>query len=240
MVKLVMMRINLKEISNETLDAIYSAIEGEELIIKRIFDRRFSFSGDDLILEGDLDNFYKKLPEAFTKIVSLKFKLNIGNLQESLSNYSAMSLYNNNLTYFFATALVDYEFIQSKLRLSEKSKIHALLFRSLLGSKFTSIMTVKAKGITVYNNMDNTLSFILPTQRIETLTTWLYAIATSKRVDFDKLVDIFIKTDPQMRRNLDEALNWTSKQLPELVAKATTVSDIDLLKTYDSAFRLFI
>ncbi|MHA1303467.1 MAG: hypothetical protein ACTSQE_00445 [Candidatus Heimdallarchaeaceae archaeon] len=240
MVKTKMIRINQKSLSSSALENIYSAFEGEDITIKRVFDHRFSFSGDDLIIEGDLDNFYPKILEDSLNIVSLRFQLELGDYENLLENFSAMNLKHEHKHYFFATTLVDYNYISTRLRLSEKEKILALLFRSLLGSKFASLMPVKIKGVTVYNETNHSVCFVLPSQRIETLKQWLYTIPIKETMDFDALVDIFKQTDPEMRKKLEDTLDWISNQLPELVAKSTTVEDINILNAYRSSFKLVL
>ena len=42
--------MNQKKLSNSTLERIYDALEGEKVVIRRIFDRRFTASCDDLII----------------------------------------------------------------------------------------------------------------------------------------------------------------------------------------------
>ena len=151
-----------------------------------------------------------------------------------------MSINQNNQYFYFATTLINYEFVSTRLRIPSREQILSMLFRSLLGSKFISLMPVKIKGLVSYSKNDNSLSFIYPSQRVDTLKQWIYVISSSEKVDFDVLVDIFKKTDPEMRKNLEDTLNWITSQLPEIVAKSTTVETIDILRSYQKSFKFVI
>ncbi|MHA1115186.1 MAG: hypothetical protein ACTSPJ_03345 [Candidatus Heimdallarchaeaceae archaeon] len=240
MVKTIMIRMNQKKLSNSALERIYDALEGEKVVIRRIFDRRFSASCDDLIIEGELDNFLKKIVTDDIDFVSVKFQVELGDLHSKLDDFCALSINQNNQYFYFGTTLINYEFVSTRLRIPSKEQILSLLFRSLLGSKFISLMPVKIKGLVSYSKSDNSLSFIYPSQRVETLKQWIYVFSSSEKVDFDTLVDIFKKTDPEMRKNLEDTLNWITGQLPEIVAKSTTIETIDILRSYQKSFKFVI
>jgi glutaredoxin-related protein len=107
-----------------------------------------------------------------------------------------------------------------------------------LGGQFIPLMPVKIKGIVVTYRNNNSVEFILPSQRIETLKSWLTVMSEKQRVDFDLLVDIFRETDPNMRKQMEDAMNWLNSQLPELVAKSTVIEGIDIVKAYQSTLDL--
>jgi len=236
MIKTTMIRISQKSLNIETLDELYSALEKESIIIKRIFDPRYSFSGDDLIIEGDIDKVLGKLSQDLPNIISLRFhKEDYGPLIEKRS---ALNIQHENTRIFFGSTMVDYEYICERIRINDKTKILALLFRSQLGGKFTSLMPVKVKGIVITNSFNKTIEFVMPTQRIETLKNWLEIIGINNSMNFDNLVDIYRKTDPIMRKNMEDTMNWINSQLPDLVAKATILENIDIVRAYQNTLAL--
>jgi hypothetical protein len=231
-----MIRISQKSLNIENLDELYSSLEEESITIRRIFDPRYSHSGDDLIIEGEIDKVLGKLSQDLPRIISIRFlKEDYG---EILEPKSALNIKHENKRIFFGTTLVDYNNLFDKLRIKEKTQILSLLFRSQLGGHFISLMPVKIKGIVVTNIGNSSIEFILPTQRIETLKTWLHTLSTKQSVDFDTLVDIYRDTDPSMRKQMEEAMNWVNLQLPELVAKSTNIEGIDVVRAYQSSLAL--
>ena len=231
-----MIRISQKSLNIESLNNLYSALEEESVTIKRLFDPRFSRSGDDLVIEGNIDKVLGKLTQDLPRIISIRFKTN--DLNSILEYKSALNIEHGDTKIFFGTALVDYEYLYSRLRINDKTKILSLLFRSQLGGKFLSLMPVKIKGVVVTNKINNTVEFILPSQRIITLRSWLELLEENSSVDFDNLVDIFRKTDPNMRKLMEEAMNWINLQLPEIVAKSTDIESIDIVRAYQSTLNL--
>ncbi|MFW9851507.1 MAG: hypothetical protein ACFFDS_01035 [Candidatus Thorarchaeota archaeon] len=236
MIKTTMIRISQKSLNIETLDELYSALDKESIIIKRIFDPRYSFSGDDLIIEGEIDKVLEKLSQDLPSIISLRFhKEDYG---PSIKRRSALNIQHENTQIFFGSTMVDYDYICERIRINDKTKILALLFRSQLGGKFMSLMPVKVKGIVITNNLSKTIEFVMPTQRIETLKNWLEVIGSNNSINFDNLVDIYRKTDPIMRKNMEDTMNWINAQLPELVAKATILENIDIVRAYQNTLAL--
>jgi hypothetical protein len=231
-----MIRISQKSLNIESLNDLYSALEEEPVTIKRLFDPRFSRSGDDLVIEGDIDKILEKLTQDLPRIISIRFKTN--DLNTILESKSALNIEHGDTKIFFGTSLVDYEHLYSRLRINDKTKILSLLFRSQLGGKFLSLMPVKIKGVVVTNRTNNTVEFILPSQRIITLRSWLDVLKTNSDVDFDTLVDIFRKTDPNMRKEMEDSMNWINLQLPEIVAKSTVIENIDIVRAYQSTLDL--
>jgi hypothetical protein len=215
---------------------LYSALEEELLTIKRIFDPRFSFSGDDLIIEGEIDKVLGKLTQDLPRIISIRFHhMDYGTLLESKS---ALNIEHENTKIFFGATLVDYDQLYERFRINDKAKILSLLFRTQLGAQFIPLMPVKIKGIVVTYRNNNSVEFVLPSQRIETLKSWLTYIAEKQNIDFDALVDIFRETDPSMRKQMEDAMDWLNSQLPELVAKSTVIENIDIVKAYQSTLNL--
>ena len=236
MVKTTMIRISQKSLNIDILNEIYSALEEESITIKRVFDPRFSFSGDDLIIEGDIDKVLAKLSQDLPRIISIRF---LGDEYPNLfDTKSALNIQHENTQIFFGTSLVDYEHLCTRLRIEEKQKIFALLFRSQLGGQLISLMPVKIKGIVVQNKSNRTIDFILPTQRIETLQKWLDTLAVSSAMNFDGIVDIFRKTDPSMRKKMEDAMNWINSHLPEIVAKSSLVENVDIVRAYQNTLAL--
>ena len=236
MLKTTMIRISQKSLSIEILNEIYTALEEESVTIKRIFDPRFSFSGDDLIIEGDIDKVLAKLSQDLPKIISIRFSGE--DFRSLLEAKSALNIQHEKTNIFFGTSLVDYENLCNRLRIQDKVKIFALLFRSQLGGQLTSLMPVKIKGIVVTNSSSNSIDFILPTQRIETLKKWLEVLSTQNSVDFDNLVDIFRNTNPNMRKKMEDATNWINNHLPDIVAKSALVENVDIVKAYQNTLAL--
>ncbi|MCE7746776.1 MAG: hypothetical protein GPJ51_00135 [Candidatus Heimdallarchaeota archaeon] len=231
-----MIRISQKSLNIESLNDLYSALEEEPVTIKRLFDPRFSRSGDDLVIEGDIDKVLDKLTQDLPRIISIRFKTN--NLNTVLESKSVLNIKHGDTKIFFGTTLVDYEHLYSKLRINDKTKILSLLFRSQLGGQFISLMPVKIKGVVVTNRINNSVEFILPSQRIVTLRNWLEALETNSNVNFDTLVDIFRITDPSMRKKMEDAMNWINLQLPEIVAKSSVIENIDIVRAFQSTLNL--
>lgn len=231
-----MIRISQKSLNIESLNDLYSALEEEPVTIKRLFDPRFSRSGDDLVIEGDIDKVLEKLTRDLPRIISIRFKTN--NLNTVLESKSVLNIEHGDTKIFFGTTLVDYEHLYSKLRINDKTKILSLLFRSQLGGQFISLMPVKIKGVVVTNRINNSVEFILPSQRIVTLRNWLEALETNSNVNFDTLVDIFRITDPSMRKKMEDAMNWINLQLPEIVAKSSVIENIDIVRAFQSTLNL--
>lgn len=231
-----MIRISQKSLNIESLNDLYSALEEEPVTIKRLFDPRFSRSGDDLVIEGDIDKVLEKLTQDLPRIISIRFKTN--NLNTVLESKSVLNIEHGDTKIFFGTTLVDYEHLYSKLRINDKTKILSLLFRSQLGGQFISLMPVKIKGVVVTNRINNSVEFILPSQRIVTLRNWLEALETNSNINFDTLVDIFRITDPSMRKKMEDAMNWINLQLPEIVAKSSVIENIDIVRAFQSTLNL--
>ena len=236
MVKTTMIRISQKSLNIDILNEIYTALEEESITIKRIFDPRFSFSGDDLIIEGDIDKVLAKLSQDLPRVISVRFT--IDDYPNMFETKSALSIQHENTQIFFGTSLVDYEHLCTRLRIDDKQKIFALLFRSQLGGQLISLMPVKIKGIVVKNKANRTIDFILPTQRIETLQTWLANLVVSQMMNFDSVVDIFRKTDPSMRKKMEDAMNWINNHLPDIVAKSALVDNVDIVRAYQHTLAL--
>ena len=231
-----MIRISQKSLNIESLNDLYSALEEEPVTIKRLFDPRFSRSGDDLVIEGDIDKVLDKLTQDLPRIISIRFKTN--NLNTVLESKSVLNIKHGDTKIFFGTTLVDYEHLYSKLRINDKTKILSLRFRSQLGGQFIALMPVKIKGVVVTNRINNSVEFILPSQRIVTLRNWLEALETNSNVNFDTLVDIFRITDPSMRKKMEDAMNWINLQLPEIVAKSSVIENIDIVRAFQSTLNL--
>ena len=231
-----MLRVSQKLLRIETLNELYSALEEELITIRRIFDPRFSFSGDDLIIEGEIDKVLNKLTQDLPRIISIRFRHK--DYGETLETKSALNIEHETTKIFFGTTLVDYNQLYERLRINDKNKILSLLFRTQLGGQFIPLMPVKIKGVVVTNSRNNSIEFILPSQRIETLKSWLSIISEKQNVDFDSLVDIFRETDPNMRKQMEDAINWLNSQLPELVAKSTVIENIDIVRAYQSTLDL--
>ena len=231
-----MISISQKSLNIESLNDLYSALEEEPVTIKRLFDPRFSRSGDDLVIEGEIDKVLEKLTQDLPRIISIRFKTN--DLNTILESKSVLNIKYGDTIIFFGTTLVDYEHLYSKLRINDKTKILSLLFRSQLGGQFISLMPVKIKGVVVTNRINNSVEFILPSQRIVTLRNWLEALETNSNVNFDTLVDIFRKTDPSMRKKMEDAMNWINLQLPEIVAKSSVIENIDIVRAFQSTLNL--
>ena len=231
-----MLRVSQKLLRIETLNELYSALEEELITIRRIFDPRFSFSGDDLIIEGEIDKVLDKLTQDLPRIISIRFHHK--DYGVALETKSALNIEHESTNIFFGTTLVDYNQLYERLRINDKNKILSLLFRTQLGGQFIPLMPVKIKGVVVTNSKSNSIEFILPSQRIETLKSWLAIISENQNVDFDSLVDIFRETDPSMRKQMEDAMNWLNSQLPELVAKSTVIENIDIVRAYQSTLDL--
>lgn len=231
-----MIRISQKSLNIDSLNDLYSALEEEPVTIKRLFDPRFSRSGDDLVIEGDIDKVLEKLTQDLPRIISIRFKTN--DLNTILESKSVLNIEHGDTKIFFGTTLVDYEHLYSRLRINDKTKILSLLFRSQLGGQFISLMPVKIKGVVVTNRINNSVEFILPSQRIVTLRNWLEALETNSNVNFDILVDIFRITDPSMRKKMEDAMNWINLQLPEIVAKSSVIENIDIVRAFQSTLNL--
>jgi len=234
-----MVRISQKSLNIDVLEELYSALEGQNITIKRIFDRRFSLSGDDLIIEGEIDELLDNLSIKFPKIVTIRFQVEESSkYEEILEKCSAIKFDHEHHQYYFGSTLVNYEFLYNRLRITEKEKILAVLFRSLLGSKFIPLMPVKIKGVVVLNKKNSSVSFVLPIQQIETLKAWLDSCFTHDCINFDTLVDIYRQTDPLMRKNLDDTIDWINGRLPEIVSKAANIDNIDIVRVYKKTLTL--
>ncbi|MCE7740066.1 MAG: hypothetical protein KAU62_14905 [Candidatus Heimdallarchaeota archaeon] len=231
-----MIRISQKSLNIDSLNDLYSALEEEPVTIKRLFDSRFSRSGDDLVIEGDIDKVLEKLTQDLPRIISIRFKTN--DLNMILESKSVLNIEHGDTKIFFGTTLVDYEHLYSRLRINDKTKILSLLFRSQLGGQFIPLMPVKIKGVVVTNRINSSVEFILPSQRIVTLRNWLEALETNSNVNFDTLVDIFRITDPSMRKKMEDAMNWINLQLPEIVAKSSVIENIDIVRAFQSTLNL--
>lgn len=238
MIKTTMIRISQKSLSANILSDFYSALEGESIAIKRIFDPRYSLSGDDLIIEGEIDNMLDKLSQDLPRIVSLRFQIELNDYYEIFLRKSAMNLEHKPTHLFFGSTLVDYKNLQSRLRITDSKQILALLFKSQLGSKLLPIMPVKIKGLLLTNSSNGTVDFVLPTQRIATLKEWLTKLKEKENIDFDILADIFKKTDPIMRKNMSESMDWLNLILPEIVAKSASIENINIVKAYEKTLSL--
>ena len=189
MIQTTMLRVSQKLLRIEILNELYSALEEELITIRRIFDPRFSFSGDDLIIEGEIDKVLGKLTQDLPRIISIRFRhQDYGTILESKS---ALNIEHENTKIFFGATLVDYDQLHERLRINDKTKILSLLFRTQLGGQFIPLMPVKIKGIVVTYRNNNSVEFILPSQRIETLKSWLTVISEKQRVDFFLLVVFF-------------------------------------------------
>ncbi|MCG3225495.1 MAG: hypothetical protein H7645_01140 [Candidatus Heimdallarchaeota archaeon] len=236
MIQTTMLRVSQKLLRIEILNELYSALEEELITIRRLFDPRFSFSGDDLVIEGEIDKVLEKLTQDLPRIISIRFRhQDYGTVLESKS---ALNIEHENTKIFFGATLVDYDQLYERLRINDKTKILSLLFRTQLGGQFMPLMPVKIKGIVVTYRNNNSIEFILPSQRIETLKSWLTVISEKQKVDFDLLVDVFRETDPNMRKQMEDAMNWLNSQLPELVAKSTVIENIDIVRAYQSILDL--
>ncbi|MCE7742453.1 MAG: hypothetical protein GOP50_08320 [Candidatus Heimdallarchaeota archaeon] len=231
-----MIRISQKSLNIENLNDLYSSLEEEAITIKRIFDPRFSHSGDDLVIEGDVDRVLAKLSEDLPRIIGIRFKTN--DLYSELESKSALNIEHGDTRIFFGTTLINYDLLYNRLRISDKTKILSMFFRSQLGGQFRALMPVKIKGVVVANKITKTVEFILPSQRIETLKAWLELLENKQVVDFDNLVDIFRSTDPIMRKEMENAMNWVNQHLPEIVAKSSVVENIDIVRAYQSTLDL--
>lgn len=236
MLKTTMIRVSQKSLNIETLDGLYSSLDDESITVKRIFDPRYSFSGDDLIIEGKIDTVLSKLTQDLPRVISVRYVLD--EFEEFLDNKSAASIQHGETKIFFGTTLVDYEKIQERLRVNDKKKILSLLFRTQLGAQFVSLMPVKIKGIVITNRANRSIEFLLPSQRMETLKSWLQKVKEVGKIDFDTLVDIYRETDPNMRRQMEDTMGWVTAQLPEIVAKSAVVEDINFVKAYENALSL--
>ena len=236
MLKTTMMRISQKSLNTDTLDEFYSSLDDESITIKRIFDPRYSFSGDDLIIEGDIDKVLTKLTHDLPKIISVRY--NFDEFEDPFDPITALHIQHGNTKIYFGTTMVDYENLYDRLRVNDKKKILALLFRTQLGSQFISIMPVKIKGVVVTNQTNGSIEFLLPAQRLETLKVWLQKLLQVRTVNFDALVDIYRETDPNMRRKMEETMTWINSQLPDIVAKSTVIEDIDIVRAYQNTLAL--
>lgn len=231
-----MIRISQKSLNIDTLDEFYSSLDDESITIKRIFDPRYSFSGDDLIIEGDIDKVLTKLTHDLPKVISVRY--NFDEFEDLFDPITALNIQHGETKIYFGTTMVDYENLYDRLRVNDKKKIFALLFRTQLGSQFISLMPVKIKGVVVTNLSNGSIEFILPTQRLETLKVWLQKLIEVRTVNFDTLVDIYRETDPDMRRKMEETMIWVNGQLPDIVAKSTVVEDIDIVRAYQNTLAL--
>ena len=52
------------------------------------------------------------------------------------------------------------------------------------------------------------------------------------------LDDIFKKTDPIMRKNMSESMDWLNLILPEIVAKSASIENINIVKAYERTLSL--
>ncbi|MHA1198530.1 MAG: hypothetical protein ACTSQF_04165 [Candidatus Heimdallarchaeaceae archaeon] len=231
-----MIRISQKSLNIENLNDLYSSLEEEAITIKRIFDPRFSHSGDDLVIEGDVDKVLAKLSEDLPRVIGIRFKTN--DLNSELESKSALNIEHGDTRIFFGTTLINYELLYNRLRISDKKKILSMFFRSQLGGQFRSLMPVKIKGVVVANKITKTVEFILPSQRIATLKAWLELLENNQTIDFDNLVDIFRNSDPTMRKEMENAMNWVNQHLPEIVAKSSVIENIDIVRAYQSTLDL--
>ena len=239
MTKLVMLRISQKTSTLEAINNFYKSLEGEKIILKRIFDPRITFSGDDLIVEGDLTNLAKKLIHIPPNFLGVKFQVQeLEKIKEKLVKMSTIHMTTEHITTFFGVTLVHYSSILQRLRLPEKNRLLPLLLRSQLGAYFITLMPVKVKGLVLVNSLENSVEFVLPTQRIETLKEWLNVLQTEKTVDFDVLVNIYQNFDPQMRKNMETTMQWIDLNLPELVARYAEIEEIDVYRVYKNALSL--
>ncbi len=238
MVSTRMIRISQKTFPIDQLKEVYSAIQKQYITIKRVFDPRYSISGDDIIIEGDIDKVLENLSHGLLNFEAVRFSLSEGTIQDKLEKKSAITILENNRHYFFGTAMVDYDQITQNLMITERDKILSLLFRSKLGSVFKPLMPVKVKGLVVVNNENNTVEFVLPTQRIETLKKWIYELMIKDSMTFKDLSNILEKTDLSMKREYEDSLNWIQTQLPELLQKSTTIENIDIISVYKKAMQL--
>ena len=236
MLRTTMMRISQKSLNIDTLDEFYSSLDDETITIKRIFDPRYSFSGDDLIIEGDIDKILTKLTHDLPKVISVRYDFD--EYEDLFDPMTALNIQHVDTKIYFGTTMVDYENLYDRLRINDKKKILALLFKTQLGSQFISLMPVKIKGVVVTNQSNGSVEFILPAQRMETLKVWLQKLIQVGAVNFDTLVDIYRETDPNMRRKMEETMSWVNNQLPEIVAKSTVVEDIDIVRAYQNTLAL--
>ncbi len=240
MIKTTMIRVSQKALSIEELNELYSSFEENEIRIRRIFDPRFSLSGDDLIIEGDIENVLAKISRDLTNVISFRFETDIEALLVSLKNKSGKYIEESNQIYFYGTTLVDCAQLYEHFNITENEKIISLLLRTQLGSKMVSLMPVKAKGVVIVNKEFNFIEFILPTQRIQTLKNWIETIKKENIVDFDILVDIFRQSDPSMRKKFDEDFNWITKNSPNLATRIQSIEEqIDISKVYEKSKNLF-
>ncbi|TFG11044.1 hypothetical protein EU534_00230 [Candidatus Heimdallarchaeota archaeon] len=231
-----MIRISQKSLNIDILNDLYSSLEEEAITIKRIFDPRFSHSGDDLIIEGDVDKVLAKLSQDLPRVIGVRFKTN--DLYTELENKSALNIEHGDTRIFFGTTLINYDLLYNRLRISDKTTILSMFFRSQLGGQFRALMPVKIKGIVVANKEKKTVEFILPSQRIATLKSWLELLENNQTVDFDILVDMFRNTDPTIRKKMEDAMNWVNQHLPEIVAKSSVIENINIVKAYQSTLDL--
>ena len=149
-----------------------------------------------------------------------------------------MSLEHGDFKIFFGTTLIDYEHLYNRLRIQDKTKILSMFFSSQLGGQLLPLMPVKIKGVVVTNKNTKAVDFILPSQRIETIKSWLEILETDGKVDFDKLADIFRNKDPNMRKRMEDAMNSIVEHLPEIVAKSSIIENIDIVRAYQSSLNL--
>ncbi|MBY9000943.1 MAG: hypothetical protein KGD64_08525 [Candidatus Heimdallarchaeota archaeon] len=231
-----MMRISQKSLNIDTLDGLYTSLDHESITMKRIFDPRYSFSGDDLIIEGDIDLVLSKLSQDLPKIISVRY--NLEEYGEVFEPRSALNIQHGDTKIFFGTTMVDYVNLYDRLRINDKKKILALLFRTQLGGQFVSLMPVKIKGVTITNRPNQSIEFILPAQRLETLKLWIERLLSEQVINFDNLVDIYRETDPNMRKKMEETMSWVSVNLPDIVAKSTMIEDIDIVRAYQNTLAL--
>jgi len=231
-----MIRISQKSLNIDVLNDLYSSLEEEAVTIKRIFDPRFSHSGDDLIIEGEVDKVLAKLSQDLPRVIGVRFKTN--DLYSELESKSALNIEHGDTRVFFGTTLINYDLLYNRLRISDKTKILSMFFRSQLGGQFRALMPVKIKGVVVANRGKKTVEFILPSQRIATLKSWLELLENNQTVDFDNLVDTFRSTDPTMRKKMEDAMNWVNQHLPEIVAKSSLIENIDIVRAYQSTLDL--
>ena len=236
MLRTTMMRISQKSLNIDTLDSLYSSLDDESITMKRIFDPRYSFSGDDLIIEGDIDMVPSKLSQDLPKIISVRYILD--DYQELFEPRAALNIQHGETKIFFGTTMVDYDNLYERLRINDKKKILALLFRTQLGAQFMSLMPVKIKGVTIANGSNQSIEFILPAQRLDTLKMWLEKLLSDHTINFDTLVDIYRETNPNMRKKMEESMGWITANLPDIVAKSTMIEDIDIVRAYQSTLTL--